>query len=314
MTFDPYSTLGLGRSASPSEIKTTYRKLALKYHPDTSPGDKRAENHFKDISNAYTLLSDPTKRRKFDAGEIDAHGNPFARTRAGASNQQAHEAYRRNPSSPPGSGFGAKSSGFGAKKSRFNSFFRERASVKAKGADVTYTLKVGFLDAAAGTDKTVRLATGKSLKVRIPAGTESGQVLRLKNQGMDGLGGGKSGDALVEIIIQDGGAFRSDGLDVHCEEAVTLSEAMLGGRIEARTVHGDVMVTVPEGSNTGTKLRLKGRGIHRPGSDKHGNHYVTLKVVLPKGENADLKKFVKKWAAKNPYSVRKEMLKRNAAE
>ena len=309
MTFDPYSTLGLGRRASPAEIKTTYRKLAREFHPDTRPGDKRAENRFKDISNAYSLLSDPAKRRKFDAGEIDAHGNPFARARSGASSHQAHEAYRRNPSSGGGAG-----SGFGAKKSRFNSFFRERASVKAKGADVTYALKVSFLDAASGADKTVRMATGKTLKVRIPAGTESGQVMRLKNQGMDGLGGGKSGDALVEIIIQDGGAFRAEGLDVHCEEAVTLSEALLGGRIEARTVHGPVMVTVPEGSNTGSKLRLKGRGIHRPGSDKRGDHYVTLKVVLPKGDNADLKKFVKKWAAKNPYAVRQETLKRNAAE
>lgn len=311
MTFDPYSTLGLGRSATPDEIKSTYRKLAREHHPDSRPGDKGAENRFKDISNAYTLLSDPAKRRKFDAGEIDAHGNAFARSRAGTSNQHAYDAYRRGPASghKPSAG-----ESFGAKKSRFNSFFRERTTAKAKGADVTYALKVSFLDAAKGADKKVRMATGKTLKVRIPAGTESGQVMRLKNQGMDGMGGAKSGDALVEITVQNGAEWRADGADVYCEEAVTLSEALLGGRIEARTVHGPVMVTVPEGSNSGTKLRLKGRGIHRPGSDKHGDHYVTLKVVLPREDNSELKKFVKKWAAKNPYSVRKDMLKRNAAE
>jgi DnaJ-class molecular chaperone len=296
------------------QIKSAYRRLAREHHPDKKPGDKRAENRFKDISNAYALLSDPVKRRKFDAGEIDADGNPCGGFGA-AGGAHGYKTYKRNADA--GFGFakgktGAGKSGSG--KSRFNSFFRDKPSFKAKGADVTYTLKVPVGDAANGADKTVRMTSGKTLKVRIPPGTEDGQVLRLQGQGMAGLGGGKAGDALVEILLDKDGAFKTEGLDVHSEEPVTLQEAVLGGRIEVQTVHGPVLLTVPEGSNTGTRLRLKGKGVHRPGSDKRGDHYVTLKVMLPKGGNADLKKFVKKWAAKNPYTVRTETLKRTAAE
>jgi len=306
MTFNPYRALGLTRTATQDQIKATYRRLARENHPDSCPNDARAEDRFKDIGNAYSLLSDPSKRRKYDAGQIDAQGNAYARSEP---KPKGYDTYNRNTSS----GFKGSQSEAG-KKSRFNNFFKDRQTLKAKGADVSYTLKVSFLDAATGTLKTVRMATGKTLKVNIPAGTESGQVLRLKSQGMDGLGGGISGDALVEIRILDDDIFLSDDLDVQCEEAVTLSEALLGGRIEARTIHGPVIVTVPEGSNTGTKLRLKGRGLQRPGTSTRGDHYVTLKVMLPRKADADLKKFVKKWAARSPYSVRKETLNSNAAE
>jgi len=317
MSHDPYRTLGLPRSTTPEQIKSSYRRLAREWHPDAKPGDKAAENRFKDISNAYALLSDPAKRRKFDAGEIDAGGNP----RAGASGH-GYEAYRRNPSSA-GFGFGRGKAGGGQdknaganahKKSRFNGFFRDKTSIKAKGADISYTLKVSLSEAALGADRTVRMTSGKTLKVRIPAGTETGQTLRLKGQGMAGLGGGKDGDALVEILIDDSGDFTADGLDIHSEEPVTLDEAVLGARIEVRTIHGPVLVTVPEGSNTGTKLRLKGKGRHKPGTSVRGDHYVTLKVVLPKGADPELKAFVRKWAAKKPYRVRAETLKRTAAE
>ena len=305
---DPYHVLGVKSTASRDDIKQAYRRLARENHPDAKPGDKRAEERFKDISSAYDLLSDPLKRRQFDDGEIDAHGNK----RAGFG---GHESY----------GYGAYKRG--SKKSTknpFNSFFKDRASragsskkhqsIKANGADVSYTLKVSFLEAANGADKTVRMTTGKTLKVRIPKGTEHGQSLRLKGQGMNGIGGGHAGDALVEIHIEDDTQFTSEALDVFSEENVTLQEALLGGRIEVRTTHGPVLVTVPEGSNTGTKLRLKGKGLHKPGTSKRGDHYVTLKIVLPDDENADLKKLVKKWGAKHEYSVRKETLKRNAAE
>ncbi|MFC1673052.1 DnaJ C-terminal domain-containing protein [Pseudomonadota bacterium] len=309
---DPYRLLGLKRTASADDVKKSYRRLAREHHPDRRPGDPAAENRFKDISNAYSLLSDPTKRRQFDAGEIDVQGNRTAKSPGSGSH--GYSAYRNNSAGPKTRHKTAGAKPGGPKKSRFNGFFRERAMLKTKGADVSYTLKVSVLDAADGADKTVRMTSGKTLKVRIPPGTESGQVLRLKNQGMDGLGGGKSGDALVEILVEADTDFKTEGLDVHSEEPVTLAEAMLGGRIEVQTSHGPVMVTVPENSNTGTKLRLKGRGMHRPGSSTRGDHYVTLKVVLPKGNDEELKKFVKKWSAKHPYSVRTETLKRTAAE
>lgn len=315
MTPDPYATLGLPSTASPEQIKSAYRRLAREHHPDKKPGDKRAENRFKDISNAYALLSDPAKRRQFDDGEIDADGN-LRRGFGGAGGTGGYDAYTRNA----GFGFGRGKAGGGQAgqdktgKSRFNSFFRDKPSFKAKGADVSYTLKVSIGDAAKGAEKTVRMTSGKTLKVRIPPGTEDGQVLRLQGQGMNGIGGGKAGDALVEILVDKEGAFKPDGLDVHSEEAVTLQEAVLGGRIEVQTIHGPVLVTVPENSNTGTRLRLKGKGAHRPGTEVRGDHYVTLRVVLPKGDNAELKKFIKKWSAKNPYTVRTETLKRTAAE
>lgn len=299
MTFNPYRALGLTHTATQEQIKATYRRLARENHPDSCPGDARAEERFKTIGNAYSLLSDPIKRRKYDAGEIDAQGNAYARK---SPSSDGYDQYTRSNQSDAG------------KKSRFNNFFKDRPSFKAKGADVSYTLKVSFLDAAAGSLKTVRMATGKTLKVNIPAGTESGQVLRLKGQGMNGLGGGLAGDALVEIQILVDDSFQSDGLDVHSEEPITLAEALLGGRIEVRTVHGPVIVTVPEGSNSGTKLRLKGRGLQRVGSTTRGDHYVTLKVMLPRKADPDLKKFVKKWAARSPYSVRKETLNKTAAE
>jgi len=309
MTFNPYRILGLTRAAAQDEIKSAYRTLARKHHPDSCPGDPRAEDHFKEIANAYGLLSDPVKRRKFDAGEIDAQGKPYVRNKP---RTDGYDTYKRSTSS----GFGnAQTNGPGhAKKGRFNNFFNNRQSVNAKGADVNYTLKVTFIEAAAGIDKSIRMTTGKTIKVQIPKGTENGQVLRLKNQGMASLVRGLAGDALVEILILEDSTFYSKGLDVHSEEAVTLSEALLGGRIEARTIHGPVIVTVPENSNSGTKLRLKGRGLQRPNTTNRGDHYVTLKVVLPHKEDINLKKFVKKWAARTPYSVRKETLKTNAAE
>lgn len=316
MTPDPYRTLGLSKSATPAQIKSAYRRLAQENHPDKKPGDKAAESRFKDISNAHALLSDPAKRRKFDAGEIDAGGNPrpgfgsgfgSGPSSSGASSH-GYDAYKRG-----GFGFGGAKAD-GDKKGRFNQFFRDKASIKAKGADVSYTLKVPLTDAAKGAVKTVRMTTGKTLKVTIPPGTEDGQVLRLKRQGMAGIGGAAAGDALVEILFNFDDVFTTDGLDVHAEEPVTLPEAVLGARIEVRTVHGALLVTVPEGSNTGTKLRLKGKGMQRPGSPERGDHYVTLKVVLPKTQDSAFKAFVKKWAAKTSYSVRNETLKRTAAE
>lgn len=304
MTPDPYTVLGLPSTATHDQIKSAYRRLARENHPDHKPGDKRAENRFKDISNAYALLSDPAKRRQYDEGEIDANGN---QRRGFGGQHSGYDAYKRNASA-------AKGPHKKNAKSRFSDFFRDKPSIKAKGADVSYTLKVSIKDAALGAEKSVRMTTGKTLKVRIPSGTEDGQVLRLKGQGMAGMGGGKDGDALVEILINPDGLFKSDGLDIHSEEPVTIAEALLGGRIEVKTIHGPVLVSVPEGSNTGTRLRLKGKGVHRPGAEARGDHYVTLKVVLPKGQDDELKGFVKKWSAKKPYSVRTETLKRSAAE
>ncbi|MGB0682440.1 MAG: DnaJ C-terminal domain-containing protein [Magnetovibrionaceae bacterium] len=294
---NPYTILGLNRGASAQEIKAAYRRLAREMHPDTDQANARAEDEFKEISAAYSLLSDPKKRAAFDRGEIDGNGQKI----------------RRGPA--PGSGPGAK-------RGPFQDFFRNRAkggprpgsggpsgrsgpSMKIKGANVTYTLTVSFQEAATGTTKRINVATGKTLDVRLPPGTRDGQVLRLRGQGMGGMGGGEDGDALVEITVRPDPAFLVTGDDVETEIDISLPEAILGGRINARTIDGEVAVTVPPNSNSGTRLRLRGKGLKKDGRpDERGDQYVKLRVVLPKEPDKDLNAFIGKWAKKKSYDVR----------
>ncbi len=281
---DPYRILGVPRTATAGEIKKAYRKLAGKHHPDKDPGNPGAEERFKDISAAYDLLSDAKKKKSYDRGEIDLGGaRQWPRSRGGP---------RQGGKNP------------------FDRFFRQRAArdgagVKVRGADVSYTLKVDFIEAARGVTKNVSMTNGKHLAVRIAPGTRDGQVLRLKQQGMGGIGGGESGNAHVTIQVEPHPVFRRDGDDIHIDVPVTLSEAVLGAKIEAPTIDGTVSLGVPEGSNTGTSLRLKGKGLARSGKGR-GDQYVNLKVVLPKKPDKDLKALVRKWAAKHAYSVRRK--------
>jgi DnaJ-class molecular chaperone len=222
---DLYEILGIARGASPNEIKKAYRRRARERHPDSDPGNPWAENEFKELAAAYALLSDPKKRARYDRGEIDASGTPKARPQRAA---------------PAG----------GAKP--FHRAPRERATragaaVKIDGADVEYSLQVSFGEAALGATRHVSLTTGKRLKVAIPSGTRDEQVLRLKGQGMPGIGGGRDGDALVEIQVAPDPVFRAEGDDVHIDLPVTLAEAVLGARVPAPTVDGAVALTVPAG-------------------------------------------------------------------
>jgi len=270
---DPYDILGLSPSASATEIKAAYRKLARERHPDRDPGNPWAEDEFKELSQAYAILSDPKTRTKFDSGEIDGTGTIRPR--------------RRAKSGP------TKTRGRGPK-------------IKIHGTDVEYALSVPFLEAAQGCVKHVSMTNGKRLKVSIPAGTEDGAMLRLKGQGMPGIGGGKNGDAHVQINIGADPRFRREETDIHLELAISLPEAVLGAKIDAPTIDGTVSITVPAGSNTGTILRLKGKGL--PTGPKaggpRGDQYVTLKVLLPKKTNKELNDFVIAWAERNSYEVR----------
>lgn len=290
---DPYRILGISKNASTDVIKKAYRRLARETHPDSKPGDKVAEERFKEISSAYALLSDPDNRRRFNDGEIDVQGNARGFTGGAGSGTKKHTAAKR-----------AQTSG----KSRFDHFFKDRtrkrkSSIKAKGANVSYTLSVPFSEAALGKDKTVRMATGKTLKFKMPPGTEEGQVLRLTGQGMKGMGGGKDGDALVEIKIAPDPVFSSNGLDVYSELAISMDEAVLGGKVNAQTISGIVAITIPEGANTGSHLRLKGRGIKTP-KGRSGDHYIELKVVLPERRDRAFVDFVRTWSRANSYNPR----------
>ena len=301
---NPYEVLGVKKEATADEIRTAYRALAKKHHPDLNPGNKQAEALFKEISAAYDLLSDADKRARFDRGEIDESGNE--KPRAYAYQDFAEGApgakYRTNAEnmSPEDlddlfSFFGR--GGFGRGGAR-----GEGATIRMRGGDRQYALTVDFLDAVNGAKQRLELAPGKSLDVTIPAGVRDGQVLRLAGQGGPGIGGGPAGDALIEINVAAHALFRRDGDDILLELPVTLGEAVLGGRVTVPTPSGAVTMTVPPHSNTGTVLRLRGKGVAGKGDE-----LVTLKVVLPSGEDAELNSFVKNWAAKHPYDPRKGM-------
>ena len=287
---DPYETLGISRNASATDIKKAYRKLAREFHPDSSPNNPKAEDRFKDLSTAYGIISDEDTRGRYDRGEIDAMGNAVNLRRG------------QRPS-----GFNQRQRGY----SPFEDFFKRQGprSLKIDGSDVSYSLKVDFIDVALGADKKVNMTNGKRLAVFIPAGTKNAQILRLKGQGMDGIGGGKNGDAHVEILYQTDKLYRRDGDDLHIELPVSLPEAVLGTNIEVPTIHGPVKLNVKAGSNTGNILRLKGKGIQNRSKKINGNQFVTLKVVLPKTPNKQLIHFVTKWAEENDYDVREVGLK-----
>lgn len=302
---DPYKVLGVGRDASAADIKRAYRRLAKELHPDVNPGDTKVEQRFKDVSQAYAILGDADKRKRFDAGEIDAGGQEtgwpggFARGQA-----------RR------GGGAGFRSFDFGQGvdvEDILSDLFGARGKAgggarrtRRRGADVSYTAPVSFLDAAVGAKRRIRLSDGKVLQLTIPAGTTDRQTLRLKGQGAPGTNGAEAGDAYVEVHVQPHAFFERKDNDVHLELPVTLPEAVLGATVTVPTVHGNVSMRIPPGSNTGATLRLKRKGIVDRKSGIKGDQYVKLKVTLPEEQDSDLKEFAERWGKTHSYDPRRK--------
>lgn len=294
---NPYDVLGVQKTDTESAIRTAYRKLAKKHHPDLNPGKPEAAERFKEIATAYDLLSNADKRARYDRGEIDAAGNevppqrPFYRDFGDAAGRHRYQGdvSPEDLDSIFAHAFGDagpfRTAGAGR---RFH----------ARGTDAYYTLTVSFLDAANGTTRRITLPEGRTLDVRIPAGVHDGHILRLKGQGMPGLGDGPSGDALVEIAVAPHPLFRREGDDVIVELPVTLQEATLGATLEVPTIKGTVRLTIPPSSGTGTRLRLRGRGI------RHGHQYVQLHVVLPPAEEPELAEFLKGWKPRHAFNPR----------
>jgi DnaJ-class molecular chaperone len=282
---DPYQVLGVAKTASADEIKKKYRQLAKKLHPDLNPGNAEAAAKFKDISAAYDLLSDAQKRARYDRGEIDASG----------AERPERQYYRSYADSAEGAKYGSQFENDDLFSELFGRARGGRGDFKIRGTDVSYTLPVDFIEAAAGAKKRVTMADGKVLDLSIPAGTDDRQTLRLKGQGQPGFGGAEAGDAYIEVHIQPHAYFTRKDSDVHLELPISLGEAVLGGKITVPTIEGDVTMTVPKGSNTGTTLRLKGRGILDRKSKQRGDQYVKLKVVLPEGADPELTRFVETW-------------------
>lgn len=305
---DPYNVLGVAKDASEDSIRKAYRKLAKKHHPDVNPGKPDAVEKFQKASAAYEILSDKDKRARFDRGEIDAEGRERAQQPPPGNGGRG---FYREYGDTPGAGqyssgispedledlfgaFGGTAGGMGAGMGGG----RRGANFRAAGQTMTYTLDVDFLDAANGTSKRLTLPGGKTLDVTIPAGIRDGHTLRLKGQGGPGMGGGPAGDALIEVSVTPHPFFRRDGDDVLLDLPVTVKEAVLGTAIEVPTIKGAVRVTVPPGSGTGTKLRLRGRGING------GNQFVEVKIVLPPGEEPALADFLRGWTPEHEFDPR----------
>ena len=290
---DPYQILGVPRDAADDAIRSAYRKLAKRYHPDLNPGKPESADRFKAIASAYEILSDPVKRGRYDRGEIDADG---------------HEKPPEQPyyhEMDPGGGYGgAPNLSPEDLESLLGAAFAEhlgRRSRNRRGSDAHYGLTVSFLDAANGAVRRLTLPDGRTLDVTIPAGLRDGHVLRLKGQGLPGTGSGVPGDALIEVSVSPHPYFRRAGNDVVLELPVTLQEAVLGASIEVPTVKGKVRLTIPPQSGNGRRLRLAGQGI------AGGHQVVELKLVLSTRHEPNLEKFLKDWQPDHPIDPRKEM-------
>ena len=301
---DPYEVLGIGREATPEQIRAAYRKLAKSSHPDLHPGDKAAEIRFKEVSAANELLSDDEKRRQYDRGEIDASGAPKMR-------EQSYRDFAEGPAGARYAGAGSFENAADLEE-MIQELFGGRTggrSMKMRGGDVGYRLEVGLGEVARGAKLPITLADGSSVEVTIPAGVENGQVLRLKGKGGAGIGGGPPGDALIEIQVRPHPVFERKEADVHMALPLTLGEAVRGAKVPVPTLHGSVTMTIPARSTTGAVLRLKGKGLPRPGGEGTGDQYVRLEVAVPRTADAALEQAITDWERKNPYDPRTDLMR-----
>ena len=330
---DLYAILGISRNASQDDVKKAYRQMAKTYHPDLNPGNADAERKFKEISQAYDILADAEKRKRYDAGEIDADGQEQA-PRAGAG---AGGGFYRNYASAGrgnkyrsfdfgdefsaedifadlfGGGGGAADSGFkpGFGGGSAGAGARGRAGAgpgagALRGEDVNYSVPVGFTEAANGARKRVRLATGETVDVNIPVGSEDGDTLRLKGKGKPGISGGAPGDAYIKLNIQPHPFFERKGKDIHLDLPITLHEALEGGVVNVPTLKGSVSMRIPAHASSGKVLRLRGRGIQPAKDDTPGDQYVRLKLVLPEKVDSDLREAIRRGAERNPENPREK--------
>jgi DnaJ-class molecular chaperone len=311
MAEDPYKTLGIAKDATADDIRKAYRKLAKKFHPDLNPGNKKAEDQFKNISAANELLSDAEKRARYDRGEIDESGAEKAPPRG----------YRQYAESGPGARYaysgGGQENGFGAENFEdiFSTIFsggRPGAggghTGPMRGQDAQYHLQASFLDAVNGATSRLTLPDGQTLDVKIPPATQDGDILRLRGRGAPGRNNGPAGDALIEISIAPHPFYRRDGQTLHLDLPITLQEAVLGGKITVPTPAGPVAMTIKPGADSGTELRLRGRGVPARGATPAGDLYVKLRVVIGKPDAA-LEEFLRSWQPEFPKNPREDLQK-----
>jgi DnaJ-class molecular chaperone len=297
---DPYEILGVARTAAADDIQKAYRKLAKKLHLDLNPGKPEAEEKFKEVAGAYDLVGDTEKRARFDRGELDAAGAERPRQNYYRDFQSSGE---DNPYSTR-AGF----ADFMDSENGLAEFLRRGARANRRGQDVRYRLPIELVESIAGASKRLTMPDGALLEVEIPPGIVEGQILRLRGRGTPGIGNGDFGDALIEVEIKPDRLFTRQGDDIAIELPVSLSEAVQGARVKVATPTGELMLAVPRGSNTGTTLRLRGKGAPRQGGG-HGDQLVRLKIVLSKEPDPELEAVVSGWESGKAFDPRRDWVR-----
>ncbi len=315
---DPYEVLGLAKSASAAEIKSAYRRLAKKYHPDQSK-EPKAKERFAEIGSAYEIVGDEKKRAAFDRGEIDAEGKPRNQGFEGFSGG-ARRSRARQGAGPDFQHFdfdfgGADlnrgaAGGAGIDPDILAELFGAQAGARSRapqrGEDVAVTATVPLAMAAAGGSARVTLPTGKTLDVAIPVGVEEGKQIRLRGQGQPGARG-QAGDALVTIHYAPHPLFKVEGRDLRLDLPITLYEAVLGGKVRAPTLDGEVELAIPSGASSGRTLRLRGKGLPAVAEGKPGDLLATLRIVLPSDSDPELAGLMRRWRDERSYDPREAM-------
>jgi len=325
---DPYEVLGVTRSASAADIKSAFRRLAKKLHPDANKHDPKAATRFAELNAAYEIVGDKDKRKAFDSGEIDAEGKPrfqgfegFGRgpgAGGGFGQEGGFETFSWGPEGAHASGragargfagfedilkdvFGARGA---AGRARGNVQFETDDFGAAPGRDISAALSITLAEAAKGVKKRVQLPTGKEVEVKIPAGLDEGQQIRLKGQGLPGAGG-RTGDLLITVSVTPHPLFQRDGADLRLDLPVTLYEAVLGAKVRVPTLEGTVELAIPAGTNSGRTFRLRGKGF--PSKERKGDLLASVRIVLPEGDDRDLDELMRKWRETKPYDPRRDM-------
>jgi DnaJ-class molecular chaperone len=321
---DPYEVLGVQRGASAAAIKSAYRKLAKKHHPDNNKNDPKAAARFAEINSANEILGDEDKRKQFDRGEIDAEGKPRFQGFPGGGFGGGDPRGRAGP----GGGFetytfrsggGPGGMGGGGFEDILNSMFGGAARGGRAGGgsrfefdtggvgldlDLSVAMTVSLEEAVQGAEKRVRLPTGKELNVKIPAGVTSGQQIRLKGQG-ETAPGHRPGDLLITVSIAPHPFFKVDGSDLRVDLPITLYEAVLGGKVRVPTLGGAVELSIPKNTSSGRTFRLKGKGLPKAGGA--GDLYVGTRIILPDGNDTELEALMQKWRDGHPYNPRSDL-------